>query len=176
MMLRYAHLRGLRRLMIPVPVLTPKLSSYWVNLVTTIPAHIARPLIEGLRNEVVVRDPQPAKAFAVTPVSYDQAVTLAIGRSNVRKGRPRGSICRAPRSDRRSIYSISKEGCSWTAGFRQLLTKLSPATAALADDRDRLPVVTTRRFPDRNDVALKAGTCASDAEPASATAQARIDR
>ena len=69
----------------PVPVLTPKLSSYWVNLVTTIPAHIARPLIEGLRNEVVVRHPQPAKAFAVTPVSYDQAVTLAIGRSNVRK-------------------------------------------------------------------------------------------
>ena len=89
MMLRYAHLRGLRRLMIPVPVLTPKLSSYWVNLVTPIPARIARPLIEGLRNEVVVRDPQPAKAFAVTPVSYEQAVTLAIGRSNVRKGRPR---------------------------------------------------------------------------------------
>ena len=106
MMLRYAHLRGLRRLMIPVPVLTPKLSSYWVNLVTLIPARIARPLIEGLRNEVVVRDPQPAKAFAVTPVSYDQAVTLAIGRSNVRKRRPRGSIRSAPRTDRRSIHSI----------------------------------------------------------------------
>lgn len=82
MILRYAQLRGLRRLMIPVPVLTPKLSSYWVSLVSPVPAHIARPLIEGLRNEVVVRDPEPAKAFAVTPVSYEQAVTLAIGRSN----------------------------------------------------------------------------------------------
>ena len=57
MMRTYARLRGLRRLMIPVPVLTPQLSSYWVNLVTPVPARIARPLIEGLRNEVVVRIP-----------------------------------------------------------------------------------------------------------------------
>ena len=56
MMLAYARLRGLRRLMIPVPVLTPRLSSYWVNLISPVPAGIARPLIEGLRNEVVVRD------------------------------------------------------------------------------------------------------------------------
>ena len=82
MMLRYAHLRGLRRLMIPVPVLTPKLSSYWVNLVSPVPARIARPLIEGLRNEVVVRDPGPATAFTVKPVSYDEAIALAIGRAD----------------------------------------------------------------------------------------------
>ncbi len=83
MMLRYAHLRGLRRLMIPVPVLTPQLSSYWVNLVSPVPANIARPLIEGLRNEVVVRDPEPAQAFAVTPATYDEALALAIARSGV---------------------------------------------------------------------------------------------
>ncbi len=81
MMLRYAHLRGLRRLMIPVPVLTPKLSSYWVNLISPVPARIARPLIEGLRNEVIVRNPEPARAFSVKPVSYDDALALAIGRS-----------------------------------------------------------------------------------------------
>ena len=63
MMQTYARLRGLRRLMIPVPVLTPRLSSYWCNLVTPVPSSIARPLIEGLRNEVVVRDPGPAAAF-----------------------------------------------------------------------------------------------------------------
>ena len=63
MMRTYARLRGLRRLMIPVPVLTPRLSSYWVNLISPVPAGIARPLIEGLRNEVVVRDPGPARAF-----------------------------------------------------------------------------------------------------------------
>ena len=56
MMRAYARLRGLRRIMIPVPVLTPRLSSYWCSLVTPVPASIARPLIEGLRNEVIVRD------------------------------------------------------------------------------------------------------------------------
>jgi uncharacterized protein YbjT (DUF2867 family) len=81
MMMRYAHLRGLRRLMIPVPVLTPRLSSYWVNLISPVPANIARPLIEGLRNEVIVRHPDPAKAFEITPATYDEALTLAMDRT-----------------------------------------------------------------------------------------------
>ena len=45
-----------RRLVIPVPVLTPRLSSYWINLVTPLPAALARPLVEGLRNPVVCHD------------------------------------------------------------------------------------------------------------------------
>jgi uncharacterized protein YbjT (DUF2867 family) len=54
MMQKYAEARGLtKRLIIGVPVLTPLLSSYWVDLVTPIPSGIAHPLIEGLRNEVV---------------------------------------------------------------------------------------------------------------------------
>jgi uncharacterized protein YbjT (DUF2867 family) len=53
----YAEEAGLRkRLLIPVPVLTPTLSSYWISLVTPIPAALARPLTEGLRNRVVCRD------------------------------------------------------------------------------------------------------------------------
>ncbi len=82
MMRTYARLRGLRRLMIPVPVLTPRLSSYWVNLVTPVPAAIARPLIEGLRNEVVVRDPRPAAAFGLHPLSYVDALERAMDRSD----------------------------------------------------------------------------------------------
>ena len=82
MMRTYARLRGLRRLMIPVPVLTPRLSSYWVNLVSPVPATIARPLIEGLRNEVVVRDPAPASAFAVRPLPYVEALQRAIDRTD----------------------------------------------------------------------------------------------
>jgi uncharacterized protein YbjT (DUF2867 family) len=82
MMRTYARLRGLRRLMIPVPVLTPRLSSYWVNLVSPVPAAIARPLIEGLRNEVVVRDPGPASAFAVHPLPYAEALQRAIDRTD----------------------------------------------------------------------------------------------
>ncbi|MFI5329956.1 MAG: SDR family oxidoreductase [Desulfobaccales bacterium] len=49
-----AHLP--RRLIIPVPVLTPKLSSYWIHLVTPVPASLAQPLAEGLANPVVCRD------------------------------------------------------------------------------------------------------------------------
>ena len=81
MMLRYARMRGLRRLMIPVPVLTPRLSSYWVNLISPVPANIARPLIEGLRNEVIVRHPGPARAFEIAPATYDVALAFAMDRS-----------------------------------------------------------------------------------------------
>ena len=82
MMRTYARLRGLRRLMIPVPVLTPRLSSYWVNLVSPVPAGIARPLIEGLRNEVVVRNPGPATAFGLHPLPYVEALQRAIDRTD----------------------------------------------------------------------------------------------
>jgi uncharacterized protein YbjT (DUF2867 family) len=79
MMLEYARARGLRRWMVPVPVLTPRLSSYWVNLVTPIPAAIARPLIEGLRNENVVHDPVARELFpGVRPVGYRAAVERAL--------------------------------------------------------------------------------------------------
>jgi uncharacterized protein YbjT (DUF2867 family) len=82
MMQTYARLRGMRRWMIPVPVLTPRLSSYWCGLVTPVPSSIAKPLIEGLRNEVVVRDPGPAAAFDVVPMAFRTAVQRAIERRN----------------------------------------------------------------------------------------------
>jgi hypothetical protein len=81
MMMIYAEVRGLRRLMIPVPVLTPRLSSYWVNLVTPIPAVIARPLIEGLRNENRVHDPSARQLFPqIHPVGYRVAVERTLER------------------------------------------------------------------------------------------------
>ncbi len=79
MMFGYAHARGLRRYMIPVPILTPRLSSYWVHLVTPIPSDIARPLIEGLRNEVIVRDDTARKFFPnIQPVTFAVAVSRAL--------------------------------------------------------------------------------------------------
>lgn len=81
MMLLYAEARGLKRWMIQVPVLTPRLSSYWVNLVTPIPAAIARPLIEGLRNENVVKNESAAELFPhIRPVGYRVAVERALTR------------------------------------------------------------------------------------------------
>jgi uncharacterized protein YbjT (DUF2867 family) len=79
MMTGYASLRHLRRWLVPVPFLTPRLSSYWVHLVTPIPADIARPLIEGLRNEVVVRNTHARAWFpSIVPVSYTEAVRRAL--------------------------------------------------------------------------------------------------
>jgi uncharacterized protein YbjT (DUF2867 family)/uncharacterized protein YndB with AHSA1/START domain len=75
----YAEVRGLRRWLVPVPVLTPKLSSYWVHFVTPIPAAIARPLIAGLRNEIIVRDDLAHRLFpAIQPLDYRTAVKLAL--------------------------------------------------------------------------------------------------
>lgn len=75
----YAQVRGLHRWLIPVPLLTPKLSSYWVHFVTPIPAVIARPLIEGLKNEVIVRDHRARELFpSITPMDYRSAVKLAL--------------------------------------------------------------------------------------------------
>jgi uncharacterized protein YbjT (DUF2867 family) len=79
MMTGYARVRGLRRYLIPVPVLTPRLSSYWAHWMTPIPSDIARPLIEGLRNEIVVRDDTAQQAFPdIQPMDYESAVRLAL--------------------------------------------------------------------------------------------------
>lgn len=83
MMTGYADVRGLRRWLISVPVLTPGLSSYWVHLVTPIPASIARPLIEGLRNEVIVRDPVARVLFPdIVPLDYAASVAAALASLN----------------------------------------------------------------------------------------------
>jgi uncharacterized protein YbjT (DUF2867 family) len=75
----YAQARKLRRWVFPLPWLTPGLSSHWVGWVTPISARIARPLIEGLRNEVVVRDDTAERLFPnIHPMSYRAAVDLAL--------------------------------------------------------------------------------------------------
>jgi uncharacterized protein YbjT (DUF2867 family) len=64
--------------MVPVPLLTPKLSSMWIGLVTPVDAGVARPLIEGLSTETVVGDPSGAALFDVDPAAFDEAVRRAL--------------------------------------------------------------------------------------------------
>lgn len=79
MMLRYARVAGLpKRRVLPVPVLTPGLSSHWVNLVTPVPRSIAKPLIESLVHEVVCREQDILEVLPGENVGYDQAVALAL--------------------------------------------------------------------------------------------------
>ncbi|MFI1760539.1 SDR family oxidoreductase [Streptomyces sp. NPDC020800] len=84
MMVRYAAVAGLpRRFILPVPVLTPGLSSHWVGLVTPVPASIARPLTESLRHEVVCHE-HGIEAYVPStpghPLPFDEAVRLALQR------------------------------------------------------------------------------------------------
>ncbi|MGW6291664.1 SDR family oxidoreductase [Streptomyces sp. NPDC055058] len=84
MMRRYAAATGLRRrLIVPVPVLSPRLSSYWVGLVTPVPASIARPLTESLRHEVVCHEHDIARHVPDAPgrpLPFDEALGLALRR------------------------------------------------------------------------------------------------
>jgi len=77
MMLTVGKVLGLKRLLIQVPVLTPKLSSYWINLVTPIPAQVARPLIEGLKYETVRENFEADHIFGFEPVGFEEAVRRA---------------------------------------------------------------------------------------------------
>jgi hypothetical protein len=81
MMMGYAEVRGLHRVLLSVPVLTPRLSSHWVHWTTPVQAEIARPLIEGLRNEVIVRDDTALHLFPdIQPMDYRASVQLALAR------------------------------------------------------------------------------------------------
>lgn len=79
MMKVYARVRGLRRVLLPVPVLTPNLSSYWVHWVTPVPASFAHPLIGGLRNEVIVQDKSAFRVFPeIGAKFYEDSVRQAL--------------------------------------------------------------------------------------------------
>lgn len=84
MMHRYARVAGLRRrLIVAVPVLTPRLSGHWVGLVTPVPNSIARPLVESLRHEVVCGEHDIARWIPDPPeglTGFDRAVTMALRR------------------------------------------------------------------------------------------------
>lgn len=78
MMQEYARLRGLRRLLLPVPVLTPHLSGLWLALVTPAQARVGRALVDGLKNATVVRSPAARKAFGIEPMTLRTSFVKAI--------------------------------------------------------------------------------------------------
>ncbi|MFP6765481.1 MAG: SDR family oxidoreductase [Planctomycetaceae bacterium] len=81
LMQEYARQRGLKRLMISVPFLTPRLSSLWLGLVTPVYARVGRKLVDSLRHPTVVRDTAAETVFSVKP----RGVAAAINRALVRE-------------------------------------------------------------------------------------------
>ena len=78
LMREYARQRGLKRVMLSVPLLTPRLSSLWLGLVTPLYARVGRELIDGLKNPSVVTTPDALSTFPVRPVGLREAIARAI--------------------------------------------------------------------------------------------------
>jgi uncharacterized protein YbjT (DUF2867 family) len=88
-MREYARQRGLRRLMLPVPLLTPHLSSLWLGLVTPLYARVGRKLIGSIRNATIVRDPSALTAFAIEPRTLRDAIARALASADSPAGASR---------------------------------------------------------------------------------------
>jgi len=78
LMMTYARIRRLRRLIITVPVLTPHLSSYWINLVSSVPAGVVMPLVEGLKNEVICKNDAIREIIPIRLISMEEAIRTAL--------------------------------------------------------------------------------------------------
>ncbi|MEC3981647.1 NAD(P)H-binding protein [Amycolatopsis sp. H20-H5] len=79
MMRRVAAIEGRRMLVVPVPLLSPRLSSLWLSLVTDVDTRTGRALIDSMANEVVVRDDSIRRLVEFDPMDYDNAVLRALG-------------------------------------------------------------------------------------------------
>lgn len=86
LMKEYAKLRGLKRIFLPVPLLTPKLSSLWLGLVTPLYARTGHKLITSIKNSTVVTDTESAKDFSISPMSMKEAMNRALLREDQEYG------------------------------------------------------------------------------------------
>ncbi len=85
-MQEYGRQRGLRRLVIPVPVLTPRLSSLWLGLVTPLYARVGRKLIDSIIHPTIVRSDAAARTFPIHPKGIREAMTLALRGEDIEYG------------------------------------------------------------------------------------------
>ena len=99
-MLEYARQRGLRRWLIAVPLLTPKLSSLWLGLVTPLYARVGRKLVESMRNATVVTSDRARTAFTIRPRPMREAIARATSREDAELAATRWSDAL---SDRKSV-------------------------------------------------------------------------
>ncbi len=119
LMREYARQRGLRRWIVPVPVLTPRLSSLWLGLVTPLYARVGRKLIESLRHDTVVRGDRAVQLFSLRPRGVREAMARALSNEDHQFAATRWSDALSSqgklpswggvRFGRRLIHSLSAE-------------------------------------------------------------------
>jgi len=112
MIKQYAQVRNLKRILISVPVLTPKLSSYWVHWTTPLSANITRPLVEGLKNESIIKNNSANKYFPdIKLLSYKSSVKKAISSFNNKSIETSWSdALSSSRGNDNSVNSLLREG------------------------------------------------------------------
>ncbi len=132
MMRRYSEMAGLRpRVLIPVPLLTPQLSSLWVGLVTPVPAGLARPLVESLRNEVVCSEHDIASYVPDPPeglLPVDRAIALALQHTREGEVSTRWSSAATPGAPSDPLPSDP----SWAGGSLYVDARISAVRASPA--------------------------------------------
>jgi uncharacterized protein YbjT (DUF2867 family) len=122
----YARQRGLRRLMIPIPLLTPHLSSLWLGLVTPLYARVGRKLIGSLRNATVVRDASALSVFRVVPRPLHDAIARAIAAADGPEDANRWSDARSAGAEAPARPAPSRP--AFVDG-RELVVTATPAAA-----------------------------------------------
>jgi len=119
-MREYARVRGLHRVLLPVPVLTPHLSGLWLALVTPAQARVGRALVEGLKSTTIVRSDAARTTFPIEPMSLRAAIIKAMGEGAAayRKTDSRSAVVAVPPSDAfapiRRIGEMGKAVGGWT--------------------------------------------------------------
>lgn len=129
LMREYARQRGLRRLLIPVPVLTPWLSSLWLGLVTPVYARIGRQLIESIRHPTVVQDDEALRTFRIRPQGVREAIASTLRDEEVELAETRWSDARLASGARH--WGGVRIG-NWLIDSRTAVVPGSPASAFTA--------------------------------------------
>ena len=125
LMREYARQRGLRRWMIPVPLLTPRLSSLWLGLVTPLYARVGRKLIDSLRYPTVVRNVSAQRLFPIRPIGVREAIASALRNED-------SSFAETRWSDALSAAGVSRLWGGMRFGNRLVDSRARQVTAAPA--------------------------------------------
>lgn len=123
LMHEYARQRGLRRWMIPVPLLTPHLSSLWLGLVTPLYARVGRKLVDSLRHPTVVRDDSATRLFSIRPIGVREAIASALRNED-------SSFAQTRWSDALSAAGASRQWGGARFGNRLVDSRSMPVAAA----------------------------------------------
>jgi len=125
MLLQFAEVRGLKRFIFTVPVMTPRLSSYWLYFVTSTSYMLAINLVNSMKIEVVAKDNSLEKMLNIKPISYKEAVKLAFQRieqNNVISSWKDSLISSSTESSLSSHVEVPTHGCFFDKRDKEITT------------------------------------------------------